>query len=326
MKRILVVTTGGTIGMITDHQSHTSIIKDNIDLLSFNELRKLAKIEHVEFSNIPSPQMTPELMWDLSKLIQKKLKEDIEGIVITHGTDTLEETAYFLDLVLDTKKPVVITAAMRNSDEIGSDGPRNIFSSVRVVLNKHSKDQGVLVCLNDEIHAAREVTKTYTSNVATFDSPGHGPLGIVDDDMVLFFRKSILRCTISPKKIQSNVALVKTYTGDNGDILEYLKKQNYSGIVLESFGRGNVPPAISKKVKEIICDKNIPVIITSRCWKGRVLGVYAYIGGGRELQDSGAIFAQELSSQKARIRLMITLGITEDLEEIKKLFKLPFKE
>jgi len=326
MKKVLVVTTGGTIGMITDPESHASIIKDSVDLLSFNELRRIAEIEHIEFSNIPSPQMTPELMWELSKLLKEKLKEDIEGIVVTHGTDTLEETAYFLDLILDTYKPVVITAAMRNSDEIGSDGPRNIFSSVRVVLNKYSKNQGVLVCLNDEIHAAREVTKTYTSNVATFDSPGHGPLGIVDEDAVLFFRKSILRCTLSPEKIQSNVALIKTFTGDNGDILDYVGKKNYSGIVLESFGRGNVPPAVSERIIRIIKEKNIPVVITSRCWKGRVLGIYGYTGGGKELQEAGAVFAQELSSQKARIRLIITLGISEDLEIIKGLFKLPFKE
>ena len=182
-----------------------------------------------------------------------------------------------------------------------------------------------MVCLNDEIHAAREVTKTYTSNVATFDSPGHGPLGIVDEDSVIFFRRPLLRSTFETNGIEERVALIKTFSGDDGRLLKQLPELGYRGLVLEAFGRGNVPPDVYKAVTYLIKEKSMPVIITSRCFKGRVLGVYGYEGGGKSLADAGAIFAQELSSQKARIKLMVLMGITSDIREIDRLFRLPLK-
>jgi len=137
-------------------------------------------------------------------------RKGYDGAVVTHGTDTLEETAYFLDLVLKTEKPVVLTASMRNISELSTDGPRNVLSSVLVASCDDSYGMGVVVCLNDEIHAAREVTKTYTSNVATFDSPGYGPLGLVDENNVIYFRKSLTREKIPTDRVEEGVAVVKT--------------------------------------------------------------------------------------------------------------------
>ena len=186
-------------------------------------------------------------------------------------------------------------------------------------MSEKAKGMGVMVCLNDEIHAAREVTKTYTSNVATFDSPGYGPLGIVDEDAVIFFRKSLTRVHIDTESVEERVALVKTFTGDDGSILRNVYEMGYRGIVLEGFGRGNVPPGVADVVGEI--SRDIPVVITSRCFKGRVLDVYGYRGGGADLRRRGAILGQEVSSQKARIKLMIVLGKTVDIEEIRDYFE-----
>jgi L-asparaginase len=147
----------------------------------------------------------------------------------------------------------------------------------------------------------------------------------VDEDTVIFFRKPLLRAVFNVEKIESRIALVKTFTGDDGSILRILPDLGFKGVVLETFGRGNVPVEVYHVVKYLIEEKGVPVIITSRCFKGRVLGVYGYVGGGKSLADIGAIFAQELSPIKARIKLIVLMGITKEISEIERLFKLPLK-
>ncbi|QTA38607.1 asparaginase [Thermosipho ferrireducens] len=328
MGKVVIVTTGGTIAMVKEREGVVPYDKGNILISEIPELRDipgLDKIELYEFANIPSPHMTPADMWRLSKLVDEILEdEEVAGVVVTHGTDTLEETSYFLDLTLKSEKPVVCTAAMRNIGELGTDGPRNVLSSVRTVLSPQAYGMGVMVCLNDEIHAAREVTKTYTSNVATFDSPGYGPLGIVDEDVVIFNRKSLTRERILTDKIEEKVALIKTFTGDNGSVLKAAAQMGYRGIVLEGFGRGNVPPDVADAVGEVI-KMGIPVVITSRCFKGRVYPVYAYKGGGADLRKMGAIMSEHPIGQKAKIKLMIVMGKTTDIEEIRTYFERTIK-
>ncbi|MGB9615280.1 MAG: asparaginase, partial [Fervidobacterium sp.] len=192
--------------------------------------------------------------------------------------------------------------------------------SVMVASCGESYGMGVTVCLNDEIHAAREVTKTYTSNVATFDSPGYGPLGIVDENNVIYFRKSLTREKIYTDKIEEKVAIVKTFTGDDGAILKAVYNMGYRGIVLEGFGRGNVPPKLSDIVEDIVRN-GVPVVVTSRCFKGRVYPIYGYTGGGADLRRRGAILSEHPLAQKARIKLMVILGKTNDIEEVRKYFE-----
>lgn len=324
MKKVVIVTTGGTIAMVKKGESVVPYEKGNILISEIPELSKIkdAKIDIVEFSNIPSPHMTPKYMWNLSRMIDKILDDsEVVGVVVTHGTDTLEETSYLLDLTLRNEKPVVCTAAMRNIGELGTDGPRNVYSSVLTVLSPQSYGMGVMVCLNDEIHAAREVTKTYTSNVATFDSPGYGPLGIVDEDTVIFFRKSLTREKIFVEKIEEKIALIKTFTGDQGEFLRLVPQLGYKGIVLEGFGRGNVPPLVADAVEEVV-KMNIPVVVTSRCFKGRVYPVYGYKGGGADLRKRGAIMSEHPIGQKAKIKLMVVMGKTQNIDEIRKYFEM----
>lgn len=320
-KRIAIISTGGTIAMVKKGRTVVPYDKGNALVTDIPELHEIANVTLHEFSNVPSPYMTPNLMWQLAKVVDKVLEEDgYDGVVVTHGTDTLEETAYFLDLVLKTEKPVVLTASMRNISELSTDGPRNVLSSVMVACADESQGMGVLVCLNDEIHAAREVTKTYTSNVATFDSPGYGPLGIVDENNVIYFRKSLTREKIPTERIEEKVAIVKTFTGDDGSILKAVHNMGYRGIVVEGFGRGNVPPQLASTIEEIV-KSGVPIVITSRCFKGRVYPIYGYEGGGADLRRRGAILSEHPLAQKARIKLMVVLGITQDIEEIRKYFE-----
>jgi len=321
-KKVIILTTGGTIAMRKELEGVVTSETGNKKIADLEGLDQIADVETREFFNIPSPYMTPIRMWKLSREVQRIVNDpDITGIVVTHGTDTLEETAYFLDITVKTEKPIVLTAAMRNINELGTDGPRNVFSSLKVAVSENAKSCGAVVCLNDEIHAAREVTKTYTSNVATFESPGFGPLGIVDEDGVFFFRKSLIKTYIETDKIEPRIALIKTFTGDNGDIIDFVRENGYKGIVLEGFGRGNVPPEIVPAIKRCI-DQKIPVILVSRCYKGRVLDIYAYKGGGANLRNMGIILGHEQTSAKSRIKLMVLMGMTESFEKIREYFKM----
>ncbi|HAA86045.1 MAG TPA: L-asparaginase [Kosmotogaceae bacterium] len=325
MKKIVIVTTGGTIAMVRDPVTGSSVpaTTTHRHLIHVEQLHAIAETEHYDFSNIPSPHMSPNILWELSRVVNRILKrDDVAGVVITHGTDTLEETAYFIDLTVQTEKPIILTAAMRNLDELGTDGPRNLLSSVRVAASIFARNLGTLVCVNDEIHAAVDVTKTYTSNIATFESPGSGPIGIVDDESVVVHRRPVLRSNYAVERIENSVALLKTFVGDKGDFIRVLPELGYKGLVLEAFGSGNVPVSVHDATKWLIEKHSMPVIITSRCFKGRVLGTYGYTGGGRSLKSIGAIFAQGLSSQKARIKLMVVMGKQSDLKSISEEFLL----
>jgi L-asparaginase len=323
VKKLLIITTGGTIAMRRDASTRIiSPAKSGAELVNaVPEIRRFAQFELVEFSNIDSTEMTPSMMFDLAQLVKKHSRRpEIDSIIITHGTDTLEETAYMIDLLVDTPKSIVLTAAMRSFDEPGTDAPTNLLAAVKTACAEAANGQGILVVLNDEIHAAREVRKTYTSNVATFESPGYGPLGIVDEDRVIIFRKSLIRETIPASHVEPEVELFEMTAGNNGNLIGYAIDNRVKGIVIEGLGRGNVPSPAAKQVLRAI-KENIPVVLTSRCFKGRVLGVYGGTGGGKLLHEAGIIYGGDLSGQKARIKLMVALGYTSELGEIKKIFE-----
>ncbi len=323
MKNLLMITTGGTIAMKRDVMNDVLIpATSGQELLdSVPELEKYAELEIHEFSNIDSSEMTPQMMFELSLLIRQQIQRtDIDGIIITHGTDTLEETSYMIDLLVDAKKPIVLTAAMRGFNELGTDVPTNLLAAVKAASFPACKNIGVVVVMNDEIHAAREVRKTYTSNVATLESPGYGPLGMVDEDLVQIFRQSLTRQTIAAERIESDVVLYKIAAGDDGKLIKQLVDNGAKGLVVEGLGRGNLPTPAADQVLSAI-ERNIPVVLTSRCFKGRVLGIYGGTGGGKILNQAGIIYGGDLSGQKARIKLMVVLGYTSDINEIKKLFE-----
>lgn len=321
-KTVLVIFTGGTISMVKSESQGMKIgdnLQDLIDVMQ-GELPNISLLSYT-FSLKPSPFITPSDMFELAKIVDIKLHEDqIDGVVITHGTDTLEETAFFLDLYLEHLKPVVLTGSMRGYKEIAYDGLSNLRSSLLVAASHESCNKGVLVCLNDAINTAREVTKTHTLSLDTFRSLEFGPIGIVEQESVIYSRippRESLQ--IHPDHIEDQVALIKTVAGESSDILNLLIDYGFKGIVIEALGRGNVTPQMIPGIKRAI-SLDIPIVLTSRAPMGRVLDNYGYEGGGHQLKELGVIFTNGLNGQKARIQLILALGLTNDLTRIKTMF------
>ena len=203
----------------------------------------------LDFLNIPSPHITPYHMLDIYKKI-KETAGQYDGVVITHGTDTLEETAYFLDTMAVPEIPIVLTGAMRSSNELGSDGVYNYLSALRVASDDKAADKGILVVMNDEIHAAKYVTKTHTTNVATFHTPTHGPLGIIMKHDILWFKTAEPRVRFDLEQITGTVPIIKAYAGMGiGDgIISLLDPEKIDGVVIEALGAGNLPPLAAREI------------------------------------------------------------------------------
>ncbi|MCK5786010.1 MAG: asparaginase [Candidatus Sabulitectum sp.] len=319
MKRILVLSTGGTIEMLKTGRGLNLDHHANIDTGSIQTIQD-TEITVRKYLSLPSPHITPEIMADISnELRDLEISKEFDGVVVTHGTDTLEETAFMADIHLEGSLPVVFTAAMRSSSELGVDGPRNIRSAVRVACTE-TENLGVTIVLNDEIHAAGRVTKTCTSNVSSFDSPGYGPLGFVDDDRVIYHRLPIWRLNLPPGPLvlEKRVGLVRTAAGFGHDVIDFLTETGYRGIVVEAFGRGNVHPETADAIQRAL-DTGVLVVITSRCHEGRVLGVYSYPGGGMDLLDRGALSAGDMAGNKIRLLLMATIGAGLEKEQIRRM-------
>ncbi|MFA6939450.1 MAG: asparaginase, partial [Clostridiaceae bacterium] len=313
----------GTISMKVDERLKAAVPSlSSEEILSMvTGIERFAKIESYTFSNLPSPQMSPKDMIELSLYIKNILqRDDIDGVVVTHGTDSLEETAFLLDLTIRSSKPLVITGSMRSASELGYDGPANLSAAICTAISKGARNRGVLVCLNDEINCAHEVTKANSMSLNAFRSPSFGPIGIVDNNQVIFYRDNIKKEQILTDTIDDKVVLFKCVSGMDSSLIDYSLASGASGIVIEGMGRGNVPPNVVPGIKNAI-EKNIPVVLVSRCYEGRVLDTYGYHGGGKELRKMGVIFADNLPGQKARIKLMLALSVTKDISIIKKMFE-----
>ncbi|ACD53938.1 asparaginase [Clostridium botulinum] len=323
MKKIAIIFNGGTISMKVDEK-----IKAAVPSLSGEEIMQMvtgiqgfAEIESHTFSNLPSPHMTSQLMLELSNLVQKLLdRDDISGVVITHGTDTLEETAYFLDLTLNSDKPVVVTGAMRSSDELGYDGPFNLATSICTAISDSAKNRGVLVCFNSELHSAKEVTKRNSMALNAFSTPNFGPIGIVDNNRVIFYRENSKSTHVKINSTEKDVALIKCVSGMDSKFIDFVIDNGYKGVVIEALGRGNVPPLMVEGIKRAI-KKGIPVVMVSRCFEGRVFESYGYLGGGKNLREYGVIFGDVLSGQKARIKLLVAVNHKDNLMKIREIFE-----
>ncbi|WP_077326721.1 asparaginase [Virgibacillus siamensis] len=320
MKNILIIHTGGTISMLEDKQTGevSTTAKHPLTDLSYY-FTSYANVEEIIEFSLPSPHITPKHMLQLAEKINE-ISSEYDGIVVTHGTDTLEETAYFLELTVNTTIPVIITGAMRSSNEIGSDALYNLISSLRVAIDDEASGKGVLVVMNDEIHSAVNVTKTSTSNVATFQSPQYGPLGIITKESVIFHHTILSRYSHPVTQITKNVFLLKAYAGMDQQILEALYAGKPDGLVVEGLGQGNLPKNTVTSIQKFIAD-NIPVVLVSRCYQGIVQPTYAYEGGGKQLKEDGVILTNGLTGPKARIKLLIALEKTNDHNLIRDMFE-----
>ncbi len=288
-------------------------------------LDAVASTEVIDFGRYPGPHMTQPLMMELSARVRETLlREDIAGVVVTHGTDTLEETAYLLDLTISNPKPVVFVGAMRNSSEMGWDGPSNLLSAIRVAASERARNLGVMVVMNETMLAASEATKTHTEAFDTFQSPDLGPLGVIDKGEVIIRRAIVGRETLNATRLAAPVFLIKLVAGMDSTLIDAALDANAKGLVIEGLGRGNVPAECVPGIKRAI-EKNIPVVAASRCLRGRVFESYGYEGGLKQLRNLGVIRAGFLNGQKARIKLALALGLEKDLNEIRALFEIDYQ-
>ncbi|MST25965.1 asparaginase [Staphylococcus aureus] len=322
MKHLLVIHTGGTISMSQDQSN--KVVTNDTNPISMHQdvINQYAQIDELNPFNLPSPHMTIQHVKQLKDIILEAVTNKYyDGFVITHGTDTLEETAFLLDLILGIEQPVVITGAMRSSNEIGSDGLYNYISAIRVASDEKARHKGVMVVFNDEIHTARNVTKTHTSNTNTFQSPNHGPLGVLTKDRVQFHHMPYRQQALENVNDKLNVPLVKAYMGMPGDIFSFYSREGIDGMVIEALGQGNIPPSALEGIQQLV-SLNIPIVLVSRSFNGIVSPTYAYDGGGYQLAQQGFIFSNGLNGPKARLKLLVALSNNLDKAEIKSYFEL----
>ncbi len=307
--RVHLLATGGTIAGGT-----TGPLQGDDLLRLIPELAQVATLTVEDFSNIGSSRMTPDLQFRLAQRVNSLFEQEpnLAGIVITHGTDSLEETAFFLDLLLSSERPVVFAAAQRPPRMKASDGPRNLLNAIRLAASAFSRNMGVLVTLNDEIHAAREVRKTHSIALNAFRSPWAGPIGMIDEGDIYFFGRPLRRLTLEAKLVEPRVDLITLVAGSDGHLIRAAVAAEAKGIVVETFGRGNVPPRVTEAIKEAR-EKDVTVVFTTRTRGGRVVL-------GEPEQQLGVVSGQDLDGFKARILLMTALGETSDLKTIQSYF------
>ncbi len=321
MKNVTVITTGGTIATKVDSETGKLVpaVTGNDLVMGIPQLANVANVDVVEFSNVSSAQITPQIVKKLGDLIESILETDVHGVVITHGTDTLEETAFFLNLYVRSDKPVCVVGAMRGASDLCADGSKNILDAIRVAADSCACGLGTLVVMNEEIHSATTVTKTSTGNVDTFKSPTFGACGYVDSDKIVIYSRPVILPKLHPTNIDENVPIVKVYTAMDSSIFDYFATTNIKGIVIEGFGRGNIPANLVGSIAKLI-EKGIIVVVASRVISGRVLDVYGYAGSTTDLVNNGVILSNGLNAQKARLKLILSLGLTNEKCDIQKIF------
>jgi L-asparaginase len=314
--KVVVVSTGGTIGMRPDPATGKLVPavsgEELVEMLGWPDGPPL---ELDDFAGVPSFDMHGDLALTLADRVRDHCRrDDVAGVVVTHGTDTMEESVYLVDRLLDSEKPAVFTGAQRAADEPDSDGPRNLRNAIRVALAPEARGRGALVVFDGDVHAGREARKVHTSALAAFASPGYGPLGHVDGARVLFRRRpERSRPLPRPSGSLPRVDLIRLYAGADDRFLHASLEAGSRAIVLEGTGRGNANERVLPGVEAAV-RAGVPVVVCSRCVAGRVEPVYGR-GGGNDLLEAGALFAGDLAAPKTRILLQLALAAELDVEE-----------
>jgi L-asparaginase len=319
---VSVLFTGGTIASRVDASGSEVASVSGDELLG--QVPGLADVTDVtveQFSNVSGNSLSLEDMFGIARRACELLRdEDLAGVVVAQGTATIEESAYYAELLLGGPKPVVYTGAMYSATHPDSDGPRNLLNSVRVATAPEARDMGVLVCLNSEIHAARDAAKTHSTHLDTFSSYEHGALGTVDPDRIVFYRRPLLRRTFEVDRIEPRVDLIKVVAGMDDRFVRFSVASGAAAIVIEGLpGTGGVTPGVIAAVRDAIAG-GTPVVVTTRCDGGRVFPVYGGGPGSKDMAEAGCIMAGDLSPAKARILLTVALAETRDVEELRAIF------
>ena len=322
---IYILATGGTIagsgsGALDTSYTSGTVTVDKL-IAAVPEINKIATIKGEQISNIGSQEMNNEVWFKLANRVNELLTSGkADGVVITHGTDTMEETAYFLNLVVKSDKPIVMVGAMRNSGSLSADGPLNIFNAVNVAMSKEAAGKGVVVVMNDEIHAAREVTKTNTTAVDTFKSPNSGKIGTVFYGNVKFYMNPVRKHTVNSAfditKIKElpRVDIIYSHSNDNPDFVNLAVKNGAKGIINAGMGNGNPFPSALEALGEAV-KGGVVVVRDSRVGSGETT-----LNGEVDDGKYGFLASDNLNAQKARVLLMLALTQTTDKAKIQEFF------
>lgn len=321
---VVVMTTGGTIASRYDRatQGHMASVKGAALLAALPRREADIDVLVEDVLQVQSFNLSLAQSLVLAARLRERLAEPgVLGAVITQGTDTLEENAYLLDLVVGLAKPVVLTGAQLPADHPQSDGPRNLADSISAARDPALAGLGVSVCFNGQIHAARDVTKLHSSALESFTSLGQGRLGVVDEGKVVIHRRPRPAPSYGIQEIRARVPLIRLAMDADTLLIDAALAAAVDGLVIEAFGRGNVVARFTPRIAEAI-ERGIPVVVTSRCPEGRVKPIYGTGGGGRELEDVGVIFAGDLKGPKARILLLVLLSAGLRGDQVREAFAL----
>ena len=319
--QVAILTTGGTIAM--QHDTAAGGAVPTLGAADFTAALPagLPELRTEELVNLPSSHFTLETLRAIRERVTALAAQpEVAGIVVTHGTDTLEETAYLLDLTVPGEKPVALTGAMRTVSDVGYEGYANLLAAIRVAAAPQARGLGAVVVLNGEIHAARYVTKMHTLSPATFQSPGWGPVGRVEGDAVIVMHRPERR-VLPWRGLEPGIVLFKLAVGMKTDLLEDALARGIRGVVIEALGGGRVPTwwlPVIERARE----RGTTVVVASRCPSGRVWDGYGYPGAYHTLADLGCLFAEGLNGQKARIKLMVVLAVARTSDEVANLWKM----
>ncbi|MCL6577489.1 asparaginase [Kyrpidia sp.] len=307
---VAVITTGGTIAALPQDDGDVKAVLPGQELL---KKIRASDVEVQESVTLGSYAFTFDTLYVIGKAVQSALAKDaVDGVVITHGTDTMEETAFYLSLVTPKQKPVVLTGAQFDASHPSSDGPKNLSDAILVARSPAAASLGPVIVFAGFIYSGREVKKIDTNALQAFGAPGWGPVGRVDRGQVFLVREERDR-PLLPLLPPHRVALIRLGLGTDGE--EVLRiASGYEGVVLQAYGRGNAHPTVAQAVGRLVGD-GVPVIVTSRCNAGAVAPIYGD-GGGRDLERKGAWFAGDLAGEKARILLGLMLASGLSREEM----------
>jgi L-asparaginase len=310
---VVVLSTGGTIMARADPDTGNLVPAVSADeLVEMMAWPEAPELEVEDFTSVPSWDLHGDLALKLARRAREHaVREDVAGVVVPHGTDTMEENVYLIDLLLgEGGAPVVLTGAQRAASEADADGPTNLRAAIRVAASPAARGHGAMICFAGEVHAAREVRKVHTSALRAFASPGYGPIGHVDGEVVAFRRaperRGALGLRPDPERLESRVDLVRLYAGADAGFVRAAVESGARAIVLEATGRGNANDAVVEGVREAV-SAGVAVVVCSRAAAGRVEPAYGR-GGGADLAAAGALFAGDLAGPKARILLEVALG------------------
>ena len=321
--RVKIVTTGGTICMKVDPRTGGAVpALSGEDLVAtVRGLDRAARVQVEEFLRLPGTDMGPSTWAPLVRRLKAIFAGDpgLAGIVVTHGTGLLDEAAYFADLGLDEPRPVVFTGAARNASIWDTDGPRNILGAARVAASPAAREMGVLVCLNDQVHAARDAVKRHANSVEAYMSGDHGLLGNAYGDTVRFYRKPLRRLHFSVDRIDPRVEIVMMYSECDGRLVQACIDTKAAGIVVQAVNTGNVNTGLHNALLKAL-EAGIAVVLATNLPMGQVVPIYGYPGGGKALADAGAVLAEDLKPRKARLLLMFALGETRDRKRLQEIF------